>query len=279
MRHVALCLVVILVGCVEDQRFIDEEIFVDSDVELFEDSDTDFDRDVEADLEPFDADELDEVDVDVEADVEVDEDIPANPRFEMVAFCEPPDCSDHYEIANTETTQMLFVEYLEVNPSAEQAPLLPVTNVSAVDAMRLANAMSDARLLPTCYRCEDWWCAQIFTDPRDCQGIRLPTEDEWEGAVANGCPPGMMNDCSVNANNSEGSENVAGKLPTAEGIYDMLGNVWELCHSTLSPTGFAARGGGWGTPSDEMRASLRMEVDLIATSPYVGFRLVRSVVD
>lgn len=277
MRHIALCLIVLLTGCVEDQRFIDEEIFVDSDVEPFEDSDIDFDRDVETDLEPFDADELpdaeEDVEADVEADVEVDTDMPvdADPPDEIRYSWDMELVGDNLFVITTEVTREQFFHLLGYDPTSASANPFnrPAETVSPVDAMRYANALSEEHLLPLCYNCVDWYCAIATTPIEACAGFRLPIENEWSTFVGSD-PGGAV---------SGATAPVGSLAPNDLDIYDMLGNVWELCHSTLSPTGFAARGGGWGTPSDEMRASLRIEVDLIATSPYVGFRLVRSVVD
>lgn len=88
----------------------------------------------------------------------------------------------------------------------------------------------------------DYPVEQVSWD--DCQkfcqltGLKLPTEAQWEYAARGGSTTQYyFGDTSheldkyawYNQNSHHTTHNVAGKLPNAYGLYDMLGNVWEWC--------------------------------------------------
>jgi formylglycine-generating enzyme required for sulfatase activity len=155
------------------------------------------------------------------------------------------------------------------------------------------------------------------------KGLRLPTEEEWEYAARRGTPgypwgsePASAQRVNLRAEewgaaNSLGRDNFlttapVGSFPlgaTADGVYDLVGNVWEFLSSrycsfptsacfSCAPddtcadacdacvTGLhAVRGGSWGDPdfswSLEHRGSWA-EGPYGGLADYVGFRCARS---
>ncbi len=134
-------------------------------------------------------------------------------------------------------------------------------------------------------------------------GYRLPTEAEWEyiAREANNSSTtysgsdtiGDVAWYSTNSNNKTHevkTDKVEGtNSANVLGIYDMSGNVWELCYdwygSISSSTGSAGaasgdyrvfRGGCWGNNADDCAVSRRFNYDPDLRSFNLGFRVVRS---
>lgn len=158
------------------------------------------------------------------------------------------------------------------------------------------------------------WLSNLPAEKAAGRRYRLPTEDEWEVVCRAGskaifswgddpndaCQYANLADASgrglwicrypVSCNDGfMGPSPCAALRPNAYGVFDMIGNVWELClggvytrhgergYLSDGVTGRAAvpvRGGSWGSGFTEARCSARLPVSISTRSPLVGFRVV-----
>ncbi|MBZ0271667.1 formylglycine-generating enzyme family protein [bacterium] len=115
----------------------------------------------------------------------------------------------------------------------------PVGTVTWTEAVTFANALSTALGLEECYTINtptdvDW--------DQDCTGWRLPTEAEWEFFARAGASTAFYNGDIVNTscgdnglkeiawycgNSGFDIHEVGLKTPNANGLHDVLGNIWE----------------------------------------------------
>ena len=172
-----------------------------------------------------------------------------------------------FYLGKTEVTQAQWVAEMGSNPSQYQGDLSrPVERVS-------------------------WNMAQSFCTQN---GLRLPTEAEWEYSCRGGnlaSRYGPLDAIAWYYSNGGGApHSVAGKLPNAIGFHDMIGNIWEWnqdwsgafsATSVIDPIGpaggpfRAARGGGL-SHSGFCRASMRLPAPPEEDTFEVGFRVARN---
>ncbi len=189
----------------------------------------------------------------------------------------------------------------------------PVNNVSWYGAVAFANWRSAQDGLTPCYDLSTWSCDFAAA------GYRLPTEAEWEYAARGGLQPtyyqypwgNTIDGSQANYYNSgdpfegsiphttpvgyyDGSQTPSGvDMANGFGLYDMSGNVGELCsdwysssyygvspssnpHGPSSGSSRVFRGGGWynhSGPPLNMRSALRH--GHTPNLQNIGFRLVR----
>ncbi len=201
-----------------------------------------------------------------------------------------------FELGRMPVTQALWTPVTGTNPSQFVGEERPVEGVSWLDAVAFCNSLSlDAGLRPA-YRID----GSKVTWDRDADGIRLPTEAEWEYA-ARACGRHRYSgsdDLTAVAwcfkNSSGRTHRVARKEPNAWALHDMTGNVWEWCwdrygpypeQATVDPAGpdFGSfrifRGGSWTYGEErDLRLAARDKSVPATRGNHLGLRLARTLI-
>ncbi len=209
----------------------------------------------------------------------------------------------NFYMGKYEVTQEQYELVMGKNPSLTKDPDMPVRGVSWYEAATFCNTLSQALGFEMCYSGSG---SNVVCD-FEANGYRLPTEAEWEYACKagtatdfySGAMTGSGYDDQVNLNaaawymhNSDMQMQKVGlKTPNAFGLYDMHGNVAELCWDwyaedyynispSTNPTGPAQgterveRGGRAGIQAYWCRSSVRNKIN--PETGFLGFRVVRS---
>ena len=184
--------------------------------------------------------------------------------------------SDYY-IGETEVTQELWLAVMGSNPSYySDSVKRPVEEVTWNDSQQFIIKLNE------------------LTGKQ----FRLPTEAEWEyaargGNQSNGYKYSGSDDINVvgwySENSSIKTHEVGTKAPNELGIYDMSGNVWEMCQdwydyytdsAQTNPSGPSSgsrhvlRGGSSHNTAKFSRVSYRQSVSSSGSTSYVvGFRI------
>ena len=198
-----------------------------------------------------------------------------------------------FHMMRTEVTQGLYLALMRSNPSefSDCGSDCPVEQISWMDSIKLANALSRDHSLEECYVFQD----SVVKWPKNfhCLGWRLPTEAEWEYAAR-----GKRNDRYSGSDRIErvawynNSSETQGLVPTKSmtssgclkdkngyGLCDMSGNVWEWTWdwygehfyskkaAQIAPRGPVTglkrviRGGSWKMGRDQSRVFHRFPLD------------------
>lgn len=218
------------------------------------------------------------------------DDVPGRDKDEVLREVEV----EAFAISAHEVTQGQFQRVVGDNPSAACGAVvgsdLPVACVSWHDAVRFCNALSEELGLTPVYGVE----AGIVTWDREADGVRLPTEAEWEHAarvdpgtaLAGGDLPAAV---SWYADNAQGRAHPVGTLrPTSGGVHDLSGNVaeWVWDGYARDPAAVEAaeldaapirvqKGGSFVDRAHRLRVAARDLDRAEVTEPSVGFRVVR----
>ena len=196
--------------------------------------------------------------------------------------------TQEFWLGDTPCTQALWEEVMGENPSRFQSPKRPVEQVSWNDCQKFFETLEERQ--PGIH-------------------LALPSEAQWEFACRAGTTTatwlgdrGSLDEIAWHRGNSDenfdlpgasiGTQEVANKKPNPWGLFDMLGNVYELCRDRWNlrtpypgedrtdPLGEEGsdrvfRGGAWHSYARGVRAAYRFGYDPGYRDHALGFRLSR----
>ncbi|WP_461247551.1 formylglycine-generating enzyme family protein [Treponema sp. R6D11] len=211
-----------------------------------------------------------------------------------------------FKMGKYQVTQAQYQAVMGSNPSNFTSAVtgesgtpskLPVESVSWYDTLVFCNKLSVMEGLSPAYSISNstdptvWgtvptsssatWDAVIIV--ANSTGYRLPTSEQWEYACSAETTTAFNTGATISdntgwyASNSESKTHQVGlKSANAWGLYDMHGNLWELCWDWNSNTLRVQRGGSYSSSAGGLRSAYCGGTAL----PYSGnngrgFRLVR----
>lgn len=208
--------------------------------------------------------------------------------------------SKRFALSETEVTQGQYQAVMGENPSHfKDLPdweMLPVEQVSWLDAVEYCNKLSASEGLSPCYVLLQG--DEVKWEGLECQGYRLPTEAEWEYAAradetTEYAGSDQFDEVAWHNGNSDSKTHPVGtKKANAWFLRDLSGNVWEWVWDWYAenykeaggqdPIGPASgskrvmRGGSWRGAAVNARVAHRDRDAPAFHGHNVGFRLARS---
>ena len=203
---------------------------------------------------------------------------------------------ESFYMGQVPVTREQYKEVMEINENSDSDKTIPVTDLTLIEMAKFCNTLSAMENLEACYYIrrskEDYddismWDNIIaekrkwsFNIKKDANGYRLPTEEEWIYAAKAGIY--LQNTRFSGGDNVEEvgwsykdtidcPQKVAQKNPNKLGIYDLTGNVWELCNENI------AKGGSFKKENEGMSINSKLDTSNIKKRDDLGFRVVRAI--
>ncbi len=183
------------------------------------------------------------------------------------------DIAKSFYMSKYEITQDQWMSIMGYNPSYNNENLSnPVETVTYGECIHFCKKLSKIVGIEAAYDGNNFLIA-------DSNGFRLPHEEEWEYACRSitttrfywgeDSSLSMIDNCAWYVNNSGGvSHQVGLKLPNKWDLYDMSGNVWEMCNS------FIIRGGSFNSAPSYLQSAFRSEIENNIKNRTIGFRII-----
>ena len=217
--------------------------------------------------------------------------VPKAPASSINDFVFVEDHNPAFYICDHAVTQGEYQMIMGDNPSTFKGFNNPVEYVYFYQMIDYCNKRSKKEGLTPCYKKDKYKDVYVFNF--NANGYRLPTCEEWAFAASGGnlsegykySGSDNLDEVAWYKDNSGGhSHPVKKKKPNELGIYDMSGNVWELCCPTkdLDATGYGltldACGGNClsAAMSNAKVLDFKMRLNNYCCYEYLGFRVVRT---
>ena len=187
-----------------------------------------------------------------------------NMVFVQGGKCQPSFTDEEKEVFDIEvckypTTQKMWIEVMENNPSNFKGDNKPVESITWWQALDYCNKLSEKYGLEPVYdlsksaqgilMIKELGGETVYPDVanfKNTEGFRLPTEVEWEWFARGGqiaieqgtfdytySGSNNINEVAWYRENSrDQTQDVGLKKPNQLGLYDCSGNVWEWCYDT-----------------------------------------------